>query len=232
LFDTGTAGMTQQVVLPAVQTIGQVQLDRVMISHADQDHAGGVAILQQATAVGRWQLGQPLPELPNSQPCVSGQTWLWDGVRFEVLAPFATGWSDLPDNEQSCVLRISTPPDANGQVSRVLIMGDAGHLTEQVLLLMCADLRADVLVVGHHGSKTSSSAHFIAAVQPVRAVIAAGYANRFGHPHRVVIDTLQQAGVQIDSTIDSGTLTYTLGQGVLAPPVEQRSRWPWLSWPN
>ncbi len=232
LFDTGTAGMTQQVVLPAVQTIGQVQLDRVMISHADQDHAGGVAILQQATAVGRWQLGQPLPELPNSQPCVSGQTWLWDGVRFEVLAPFATGWSDLPDNEQSCVLRISTPPDANGQVSRVLIMGDAGHLTEQVLLLMCADLRADVLIVGHHGSKTSSSAHFIAAVQPVRAVIAAGYANRFGHPHRVVIDTLQQAGVQIDSTIDSGTLTYTLGQGVLAPPVEQRSRWPWLSWPN
>lgn len=230
LFDTGTAGMTKQVVLPALHTIGRSQLDVVMISHADQDHAGGVAVVQQAVTVGRWQVGQPLPDVPSSQPCVAGQTWQWDGVVFEVLAPFAEGWSDVSDNEQSCVLRISTPPDQTGQVSRVLIMGDAGHLTERVLLLMCANLQAQLLVVGHHGSQTSSSAPFIHAVQPVRAVIAAGYANRFGHPHQNVMQTLQQAGVHIDSTIDSGSLTYVLGQGVLQPPIAQRQRWPWLNW--
>lgn len=232
LFDTGTARMTKQVVLPALYTIGRPQLDLVMLSHADQDHAGGALLLLDQTRVARWQLGQPLAVFEKSTPtpCVSGQSWQWDGVQFEVLAPFATGWSDLADNDQSCVLKITTAPDAQGRVQRVLIMGDAGHVTEQTLLLMCADVRADVLLVGHHGSRTSSSISFIQAVQPQRAVISAGYANRFGHPHAEVLKNLQTIGVQIDSTIHSGTLTYQLGEGAALEPQRHRAQWSWLHW--
>lgn len=232
LFDTGTAGMTKRVVWPALYTFGQPSLDRVVLSHADQDHAGGAQFLLDHTRVEQWFLGQAIDILTGhrTRRCVAGQSWQWDGVQFDMLAPFDSGWSDLADNDQSCVLKITTPPDAQGRVQRVLIMGDAGHLTEQTLLLMCADVRADVLIVGHHGSRTSSSLPFIQAVQPQRAVISAGYANRFGHPHTDVLNHLQRAGAQLDSTIASGTLTYQLGYGATLEPQRHRAQWPWLQW--
>lgn len=163
--------------------------------------------------------------------CEAGQKWQWDGVTFEILAPFAEGWSDLEDNDQSCVLKITTTTQ-QGTPQSVLIMADAGHLTEKVLMLMCADLKADLLIVGHHGSRTSTSAAFVAAVQPQRAVISAGYANRFHHPHPEVLQILADAGVQVDSTIADGTLTYHLEESIPLSVVRHRQQWPWLKWPK
>ncbi|MCZ2105715.1 MAG: DNA internalization-related competence protein ComEC/Rec2, partial [Burkholderiales bacterium] len=209
LYDTGPrygedADAGQQVLVPLLQSTGE-RLDRLVLSHGDSDHIGGAAavIAQQphADVLGSIPADHPLQALRPIAPCRAGQAWQWDGVRFAVLHPGelpiegAASPRGLPTNARSCVLRIN----AEGGVA-ALLTGDIERAQEQQLVQSGAPLAADVLVVPHHGSKTSSSDAFLDAVQPATALVQAGYRNRFGHPAPPVVQRYEERGIALVNT--------------------------------
>ena len=133
-------------------------------------------------------------------PCVAGRAWHWDGVDFSILHPSAGG--DEQGNDGSCVLRVAGPG------GRLLLPGDLEAFGEAALVLREADgLRAEVLVVPHHGGRSSSSRGFLDAVRPGIALIPVGYRNRYGCPHRDAIRRLTEGGARIFDTARHGAIT-------------------------
>jgi competence protein ComEC len=163
------------------------------------DHVGGAATLLAQLPVHA--LASSLPEahalLAGGVPhrrCVAGQSWGWDGVRFDVLHPLPGDYAPAaPPNALSCVLRVQ------GHDGRSLLLtGDIGAAQEAALLARAgASLRNQVLLVPHHGSRTSSRDAFIAAVAPGTARVQAGYRNRFGHPAPEVVARYRALGVEL-----------------------------------
>ena len=135
--------------------------------------------------------------------CHAGQHWHWDGVDFAVLRPLATDYdTGLKSNAMSCVVRIK-----NGKHSALLV-GDIEQLQEAQLLASGQALKVDVLLVPHHGSKTSSSEAFLDVVQPRIALVQAGYRNRFGHPAAPVLDRYAQRGIAVFDSPRCGAATW------------------------
>lgn len=212
LYDTGPRYSSQsdsgsRIIVPYLRGEGMRHLDGMLVSHNDADHSGGmVSVLSQVPV--KWlasSLPSDAPELAN-QPhinCFAGQTWQWDGVRFDVLHPSVESYEnkDIKDNDRSCVLHITS---AYGSL---LLVGDIEKKAEAELLENYADtIASDVLVVPHHGSKTSSTPDFIAAVQPQVAIFTAGYRNRFGHPKAEVVDRYQQAQSRLFRSDQDGAI--------------------------
>ena len=198
-----------RVLLPLLRARGERQLDLLMLSHRDVDHVGGAAALQAALPVLRLStsLADGHPLLAGAAPhqrCDAGQTWQWDGVRFEVLHPLAADHAlPLKPNALSCVLSVQGV--AGGQPTRLLLTGDIEAAQEAALLARHGDtLRADLLLVPHHGSRTSSTAAFLAAVQPRLAVVQAGYRSRYGHPAADVLARYRQAGIAVQRSDECG----------------------------
>jgi len=135
--------------------------------------------------------------------------WQWERLQMSVLAPPETPGKQFPtwrprnENDRSLVLRLQY-----GAV-RLLLTGDIEQATERWLLAQRADVRADILKVPHHGSKTSTSLDFVQQVQPRVGIISTGAANPFGHPHRQVLDVLAQQGVAVWRTDEHGAITIT-----------------------
>jgi len=185
LYDTGPRYSAEsdaghRVLVPLLQALGET-LDAVVVSHRDNDHAGGAASVlaqqPQAVLMSSVEDGHPLQALRPVQRCLAGQQWEWDGVRFEFLHPQPADYTpQARSNALSCVLRVSSG------TARALLVGDIEAAQEAALLRADAPLPADLLLVPHHGSKTSSSAAFVQAVAPRFALVQAGYLNRFGHP--------------------------------------------------
>ncbi len=244
LYDAGPRYSLQsdaghRVLVPLLQAT-QTRLDRLVLSHRDTDHVGGAAAVlatqPQADMLTSLTADHPLLAGRTSQRCEAGQAWTWDGVRFEVLHPRAQDYESQPPpkpNALSCVLRIS------GGASSALLVGDIERAQEAALLarLGQADgangLRSTVLLAPHHGSKTSSSAEFLAAVQPAVVLVQAGYRNRYGHPAPEVMARYQALGAadgqtQILEIVDSphcGAFTWRSGvphNGVCARALGQR----------
>ena len=140
---------------------------------------------------------------PRQTRCEAGQSWLWDGVRFDVLRPLGSDYlRALKPNAMSCVLHVSAD---HGQGGSALLTGDIEHQQELALVAEWgAALRSSVLIVAHHGSKTSSTPEFLAAVAPHTAVIQAGYRNRFSHPAPEVVARLQERGIYTPSSPSCG----------------------------
>lgn len=170
----------QRVVVPYLRGLGINRVDMLMVTHRDSDHAGGTASVQAALSIG--ELRTSAPEL-GGQPCLAGQRWVWDDVLFEVLHPAAEAAAvNTKSNHFSCVLRVS----AGGR--RMLLTSDIEAPDEAALLARYPDdLAADVLLVPHHGSKTSSTPAFLSAVGAPTAIIPVGYRSRFGHPKAEVV---------------------------------------------
>ena len=194
------AGM--RVLLPLLRARGERQVDLLMLSHRDGDHVGGAAALKAGLPVLALStsLADDHPLLAGAAPhqrCVAGQRWQWDGVGFEVLHPLASDHEQpLKPNALSCVLRVQGV--SGGQPLRLLLTGDIEAAQEAALLARDAEaLRADVLLVPHHGSRTSSSAAFLQAVRPQVAVVQAGYRSRYGHPAAEVMARYRQAGIAV-----------------------------------
>ncbi len=199
-----------RVVVPLLRAL-DLKVDTVMLSHRDVDHTGGaVAVLAmqpQAALVSSIEDAHELQAVRKATRCVAGQRWQWDGVDFEVLHPQAADYgAATKSNAMSCVLRI-----ANSRHS-ALLPGDIELPQEAVLVASGITLKSDVLLVPHHGSKTSSSAVFLDAVQPQIALVQAGYRNRFGHPVASVIDRYEQRNIPVFDSAHCGAATWQSSQ--------------------
>jgi competence protein ComEC len=192
----------QRVVVPYLRFLGIDQVDMLMVTHRDTDHSGGTASVRAALAVG--EIRSSLSGL--GQPCIAGQRWIWDGVAFEVLHPAAEVYAkEAKPNHLSCVLRI----EAGSR--RVLLTSDIEAPDEAALLARYpGDLAADVMLMPHHGSKTSSTLDFLKAVGAAQAVIPVGYRNRFGHPKDEVVARYTATGSQLWRTDRDGAVRIAL----------------------
>ena len=216
LYDSGPAFSAEsdggsRVLLPYLRARGIHSLDALMISHSDQDHSGGARSLWEGVRVG-WlssSLSAAHPLLAGSPPhvaCRTGQSWEWDGVRFEVLHPTADTLNDrkrfaVRPNALSCTLKISYRERA------VLLTGDIEAPQERALLERARSaLHADVLLAPHHGSGTSSTAEFLDAVRPSVAIFQVGYRNRYRHPKGEVMDRYQARDILPLRTDQSGAV--------------------------
>jgi competence protein ComEC len=195
-----------RVLVPLLQAL-HTRLDRLVLSHRDMDHVGGapavLAMQPQADLLSSMEAGNPLQSLRPAQRCVAGQRWRWDGVGFEVLHPRADDYdSGAKPNAMSCVLRIS-----NG-VQTALLVGDLEQAQEARLVASGVNLKSDLLLVPHHGSKTSSSAAFLDAVQPPLALVQSGYRNRYGHPAPPVLVRYVERTIQVMDSPHCGAATW------------------------
>jgi competence protein ComEC len=194
----------QRVLVPMLQA-GVTRLDRLMLSHRDSDHVGGaasvLAMQPQADVWSSLEAGHALLQGRENTRCQAGQSWEWDGVRFSVLHPAPEAYSaqSAPKpNTLSCVLRVQASDQGGSEQRSALLVGDIEQAQEAQLLAReaanpaDAALQSDLLLVPHHGSKTSSSAEFLAAVHPQTAVVQAGYRNRYGHPAPLVVQRYQE----------------------------------------
>ena len=232
LYDTGprlseTTDAGGRIIVPILRAAGVRALDTLIISHQDLDHSGGaLSILGVVPARMLWSslgIDHPIVLAGAAQGtawrCAAGQSWTFDEVRFDVLHPPLDQYAvdGIKTNDRSCVLRIA----AGGHVA--LITGDIEARSELLLVQTAADaLRAHVLIVPHHGSRTSSTSGFIAAVDPRIAVITAGYRNRFNHPRPDVVERYTRRDVQVVRTDRDGAITFTLDAS--APPLARAER--------
>jgi competence protein ComEC len=207
LYDTGPrygpeSDAGHRVLVPLLRALGE-HVDVVMLSHRDSDHAGGAqaVLAMQPDALLRSSIEDthPLQLLRHSERCIAGQHWNWDGVDFDVLHPRAADYATgAKSNALSCVLRIA----AGGHAA--LLVGDIEQPQEARLVADGVQVHADLLLVPHHGSKTSSSAAFLDAVRPGFALVQAGYRNRFGHPAAPVMDRYAQQGIAVIASTRCG----------------------------
>jgi len=195
-----------RVLVPLLQAL-DTRLDTLVLSHRDMDHVGGapavLAMQPQVELLSSIEPTHPIQALRPARRCEAGQRWEWDGVRFDVLHPRAADYDTVAkSNAMSCVLRIT-----NG-VQTALLAGDIELPQEERLVAQGVDLSADVLLVPHHGSKTSSSAAFLDAVAPGIAIVQSGYRNRFGHPAPGVLARLQERRIAVVDSPHCGAFTW------------------------
>lgn len=191
-FDTGAA-----VVLPYLRQAGVDRLDTLVISHGDNDHAGGSHSVIEGIPV--MQVLTADTDLPAAQRCRAGHGWQWDGVKFDILHPGDAYYGDR--NNAACVLRVT------GRGGSALLPADIERRAENILLdRLGTGLKSDILIAPHHGSKTSSSQAFLETVKPGWILIPAGYRNRYRHPHPLVLERYQQAGASILSSAAAGAV--------------------------
>jgi competence protein ComEC len=236
LYDTGprwtdTADAGGRIVVPYLRAAGIRHLDAMIVSHRDLDHSGGALSVMQAVPVGwmatsldeRHEILERHAERGLHLRCGVHQRWEWDGVRFELLFPETAHYADRfrKPNDLSCVLRVSA-----GDAS-ALFAGDIESVSEIELVASRREtLASDVLVVPHHGSRTSSTSSFVDAVAPRHAVFTVGRRNRFGHPRADVVERYVARHATVHRTDESGALTFLVTPTGPGPPAAAREAAP------
>jgi len=200
VFDTGPAwpgsGAAAQVsLLPFLRARGIRAVDRLVVSHDDKDHAGGAERLQSSLAVRRIQAG-PGERAVGYDTCRRGNSWQWDRVAFRVLHPPA-GFEGS-DNDRSCAILVSGPG------GRALLLADPEAAAEAELLTQ--SLAADVVLLPHHGSRSSSGAALVAAVSARYGIASAAFGNRWGMPDSGVVARWRGAGTTVFATAELGAV--------------------------
>ena len=215
LYDTGPAFSAEsdsanRVLLPYFRTRGISSLDGLMVSHSDMDHSGGARSLLEAMDVGWFSSSLPSTHAlvrasGRHVSCVAGQRWNWDGVSFEILHPLSQHEAESKPNALSCTLRITA-----GKFS-VLLAGDIEAPQERALMERVPEkLRANVLLVPHHGSGTSSTVAFLDQVAPEIALFQVGYRNRYHHPKAEVMQRYVSRGVRTLRSDVSGAVMISI----------------------
>jgi len=260
LYDTGPdfsdgADSGNRILIPSLRAMGVAKLDGLILTHDDTDHTGGAASVIQAMPIAWVSSSLPdghalieqlairqsqqttlakspviLQQTADKQRCIDGQSWQWDGVQFEMLHPDAAsyGKETISKNNRGCVLRISIGNE------HVLLAADIEKESEQRLLKEHADkLPANLLVVSHHGSKTSSTDAFISAVHPKYAVFTVGYLNRFGHPKQEVVQRYAHSGAELLRSDEDGAILVEMDtQGLQVERYRKTHRHYWTHSPR
>lgn len=205
VFDTGAKyskhyDMGMAVVIPFLQSKGIDSVDTLLISHGDNDHKGGAE-----SVIKQIQVKKILTSVPNDFNqfnqirCQTGQSWIWDQVRFDILSPKADFM--LKENNNSCVLKVTS------KLGSILLTGDIEKQAEDWLLKnMAQQLPSHIMIAPHHGSNTSSSSMFLKQVQPEVILISAGYRNRFSFPDKKVLQRYSEINARVLNTADEGAL--------------------------
>ena len=209
IYDTGprlssSYDAGKLVLLPFLQTIGVNKVNLMVISHGDNDHSGGAMIILKQIKVDKVLSSIPkkfLPKIVNF--CEEKMHWQWDGINFEILYPPSK--LRYLGNNSSCVLKISN------NLHSILLAGDIEKRAEKYLVdTKQKNLQSTILIVPHHGSKTSSSIEFLNYVQPIYALFPTGFHNRFKFPHKIVLNRYHRLGSKIYDTAIDGAITLKL----------------------
>ncbi|HGF7175758.1 TPA: DNA internalization-related competence protein ComEC/Rec2 [Vibrio cholerae] len=202
VYDTGSSwpggSYVQSVIEPMLQQRGLRQVDGVILSHLDNDHAGdwqGLAERWQPDWIRASQLGTEF------MPCIRGESWQWQSLHFTVLWPPQAVMRAY--NPHSCVIRMT---DTQSNYS-VLLSGDVTAMGEWLLARDGVQLQSDVMIVPHHGSKTSSTAEFIAQVNPKLAIASVAKDNRWNLPNPQVVARYQAQQVEWLDTGQAGQIS-------------------------
>lgn len=214
LYDTGARypsgfDLGEAVVVPTLHALGVQRLDGLVISHADTDHAGGAAAVLRSQRPRELWLGDAAIVPGQGRPCRAGQSWRWDGVDFRIIHPDAAASGD--ENDRSCVLLVH-----NG-AARILLTGDISARVE-ASVATAAGAAPLVLLVPHHGSKSSSSADLLDRLSVRLAIVSAAYRSRFGHPHADVVARYRERGIALANTADAGCVRMYFS--TRAPPAD------------
>lgn len=215
--------------MPYLQGAGVERIDRLIVSHADADHAGGALSVLEAvdveSVIADVEHGHPLraQAAGRIEGCAAGRAWNWDGVQFEFLHPPSRTLPFNARNDDSCVLRV----EAGGHV--LLLTGDIEAAAERRLVREASDrLASDVVVVPHHGSRTSSSPAFVRATGAAHAIHSVGMLNHFRHPHPLVWSRWDGAGARNWRTDAQGAIRVRVneaGVDILAERERRRRYW-------
>lgn len=215
LYDTGASypsgfNLADSVIFPYFQYRGIETIDQLILSHADNDHAGGLSFIDKQVALNKVSVGQikynesskinKKYSFAEKGSCKQGDDFIWQGLTFSVLWPMTIQENE---NDNSCVINIS-----DGKYN-VLLTGDISRKVEKLLTAnpeIAEKLKADVIIAPHHGSKTSSSSRFIKAVSPDAVVFSAGFLNRWHMPNKAVLKRYEESNVTSYSTAEQGMI--------------------------
>ena len=247
VYDTGprwtdTSDAGSRLIAPYLRAAGSSHIHGLIVSHLDIDHSGGAKSLLKSVPVD-WMLTSVFADAEivktanergvNALACASAQSWTWDGVRFDVLHPDTSNYTEakLKTNDRSCVVKISTPRFSALLTADVEAVSEA-DIIERYSATPLA-LKSDVLLIPHHGSLTSSTPAFIEAVAPKLALVNAGYRNRFGHPREGVLARYAERNIPVMRTDWHGaiTLNSVAGVGKIDKAREARKRY-WVDRPD
>ncbi len=197
LVDTGSEFKGQQVVLPALKGEGINTLDKIIVSHGDSDHSGGLDFITKNIKYKEIIAGEPSRIHRKSVPC-SQKTWAWDGVVFSTYQVHI----DAKHNNASCILHVQSP------IKSALFPGDIEADAEHALLKMIQPraLHSDILIAAHHGSISSSSKEFITAVAPSTIIVSAGRYEQYKHPAKAHIKSWLANKIKVLNTHNLGTV--------------------------
>jgi len=223
VFDTGPRWRggppaARVSLLPYLRARGIRDIDLLVVSHDDQDHAGGVELLRREFRLGR-TMTAPGSRLPSDATCRRGDSWVWDGIKFRVLHPPA-GFAGS-DNDRSCALAVSGPGGT------ALLLADPEAAAEAALV--AHDVAADVVLLPHHGSRSSSSPELVTAASARLGIASAGFGNRWGMPHAGVVARWRAAGTTILDTAEAGAIRvrFPAAPGPLEVSTERHDRPRW-----
>lgn len=214
-FEPDRPSIGEAVVSEFIWEKGYSRIDHLVATHADADHIQGLADVARNFRIGHAWLGFPRPDDADYVRLTSvldqeqvprkrlsrGDSFEVSGVKFEVMNPPMDGVETRSENDRSLVIRMTF-----GERT-FLLTGDIEQLAEAEIAN--ANLRADVVKVPHHGSRTSSTAGFVASTRPRFAIISVGRKSPFGHPHKEVVGRWKAIGAEVSTTGDKGTISFS-----------------------
>ncbi len=247
LYDTGIGrtdkngdgfSLVNNVVKPFLRSQGLPAPSVAVVSHSDNDHAGGLPALRKLYPQTRIIAPAAFQELRADEACEQGKHWRWNGVEFRLLYPAVADIRQqglLSDNDLSCVLLVRY-----GR-STVLLPGDIEKYGESRLIdylkthagSQLLRQQIDLVVAPHHGSATSSTPEFLEFLRPRYTVFSVGWANRYGFPDSSVVLRYKSLGTRTFRSDQSGAVRFDFGRGGLlrAPQEYRRQRWRvWSLW--
>lgn len=207
LYDTGDqfyqgSDLGKMVILPYYSALHIKTVDKIVISHPDKDHKGGLKSVQTGIQNQELLVNEPAYYKPLAGKCHDYPSWQWDGVTFQFF-PIKTSFKDK--NNSSCILQIK------GLKGRVLLTGDIEQAAEDYLVKTYGEqLASDVVILPHHGSKTSSSYRFLLDISPQYAIASLGFDNRFRFPHAKTLASLKALGIAFYRTDECGMVEVKL----------------------